>query len=942
MGSKDSGPIFGSAYDYWVNEALNASVPFQNVKPRERRNDYGFTLGGPVYIPGIYNGHDKTFFFFNFEQYRRTTINSTSPQTVPTLAYRSGDFRQAITGRVLGKDPLNRDIIEGTIYDPATERIYNGKRIRDPFPNNTIPSDRFDPVALRIQDLIPNPTNSNLTLNYNNPWRAPLAYTIPSIKADHNLSNRAKLSFYYSSTASHTDYGSFADGITTQVTTNQKALVEGYTSRLNFDYTLTPTVLLHLGTGVQGNSIVDDVWDLNFDQYAKLGLKGASVTRFPYITGLTANTGGMKNMGPGTQVHTRMLKPTGNASVSWVKENHTYKFGAEMRSEGYPVLINNTAIGQYTFSADQTGLPSTLGQNLLGGTVGFPYASFLLGTVNNGNIGVSSSIRSGKSTWAMYFQDSWKVTRKLTVDYGLRWDYQGYLKNSYGRFPNFSGTTPNPSTGNLPGAVVFEGNWPGHCNCDFAKVYPYAFGPRLGAAYQLTPKTVLRVGAGVMFNMTHMESALSSTGVASNNPFSSASFGNAAIYLKDGPPTPKPWPNLELGQYPLYGQITNPPTAFDINSGRPARTIQWSLSIQREIFKNLALEFSYVGNRGAWWEANGLPDINALTAERIASFGLNINNADDRALLRSQLNTPLAAQRGFSTSPYASFPLTSTVAQSLRPYPQFGKISYRWAPLGKTWYDSLQIKVTKRYSHGLDLSSGFTWQKELRMGAEGEMLLSGMAPINDVFNREQNKYISGFSRPITFFMAANYRLPVLNVNKALSMALRDWTIGTVLQYASGMPIQVPAAQSNLSTLLFRGTFANRVAGQPLWAKDINCNTGFDPEKDFVLNPNAWVDPADGQFGTSAAYYDDYRKQRRPSEAMSIGRVFKIREGIQLTLRADFQNIFNRTVLTDPTSTSAKATQTRRPDGKPSSGFGYINTLTGTAPRQGIIVARIQF
>ena len=623
----------GSAYDYWVNEALNASVPYQNVKPRERRNNYGFTFSGPVWIPKIYDGHDKTFFFFNFEQYRRTTINNTTLHTLPTMAYRNGDFRQAITGRVLGKDPLGRDIIEGTIYDPATEREVDGQRVRDPFPDNTVPRERFDPVAINIQDLIPEPTSPGVTQNYLHPWEAPTAYTIPGFKVDHNLSNRSKLSFYFSNTMNHSQFGLGTDGLPSVVTSTQGVYIDGYTTRLNYDHTISPTVLMHLGAGVQWNRINDDVAVLDFDQEKKLGLKGASVTRFPQIRGLTASMGGMKDMGPGTQVTTQMLKPTANASLSWVRQNHSYKFGAEMRIEGYPVLIYNTALGNYAFSANQTGLPSTLGQDLKGGTVGFPYASFLLGAVNSGNIGIPSQIRAGKSSWSIYAQDSWKVTRKFTLDYGLRWDYQGYLKDTYGRFPNFSPTTPNPSVGNLPGAVIFEGYWPGHCNCDFAQVYPCAFGPRVGAAYQITPQTVLRAGIGIMYSQTHMENALSSGGVASNNPFSSPAYGDAAIYLMDGPPTPGPWPNLDPGQYPLPGQITSPPVGFDRNSGRPARMIQWSFSIQREIFKNLAVEVSYVGNRGVWWEANGLIDVNALTEERIASFGLDINKATDRSLL---------------------------------------------------------------------------------------------------------------------------------------------------------------------------------------------------------------------------------------------------------------------------------------------------------------------
>src|SRR5262249_23696428 len=151
-----------------------------------------------------------------------------------------------------------------------------------------------------------------------------------------------------------------------------------------------------------------------------------------------------------------------------------------------------------------------------------------------------------------------------------------------------------------------------------------------------------------------------------------------------------------------------------------------------------------------------LKDINALTPERIASFSLDINNADDRALLTSQLNSPLAAQRGFNKPPYAAFPLSATVAQSLRPYPQFERINSLYAPLGNSWYNSLQLKTTQRLSHGLDYTSAFTWQKELTLGADNENGLG--AAVNDVFDRSQNKQISSFSRPITFVVAANYRI----------------------------------------------------------------------------------------------------------------------------------------------------------------------------------------
>jgi hypothetical protein len=237
-----------------------------------------------------------------------------------------------------------------------------------------------------------------------------------------------------------------------------------------------------------------------------------------------------------------------------------------------------------------------------------------------------------------------------------------------------------------------------------------------------------------------------------------------------------------------------------------------------------------------------------------------------------------------------------------------------------------------------------TWQKELMMGSEVVGAAPGQtagAATNDVFNRATNKYISGMSRPFVWITQVNYRLPRWK-SRPIFWALGDWTIGALLQYASGMPIRVPTAQSKLSSLLFRDTFANRVPGQPLWTADINDKSTYDPYSAFVLNPNAWQDPPAGQYGVSAAYYDDYRAMRRPSEALSIGRVFRIGEKANLSIRADFQNIFNRLVIGNPTATNAQQTQTISSAGETTAGFGDIDTKTGLSPRSGMIVARFSF
>jgi hypothetical protein len=357
------------------------------------------------------------------------------------------------------------------------------------------------------------------------------------------------------------------------------------------------------------------------------------------------------------------------------------------------------------------------------------------------------------------------------------------------------------------------------------------------------------------------------------------------------------------------------------------------------------VEGAYVANRGAWWLSSTLDNYNALTPQILSANGLDINSATDRAILRATIGSS-AAGRFQNKLPYAGFPITATVAQALRPFPQFSSgLTPLWAPEGRTWYDSFQAKVTQRLSHGLDFTYAFTWAKELQSGTEGTPAIPGTAVVNDVFNRANAKTISGFSRPFVSVIAAHYTLPKWGSNRILSYAVRDWAIGATLSYASGLPIPAPTSNNRLSTLLFQSTVFNRVPGVPLFLKDLNCHC-IDPTKDLVLNPAAWSDAPDGQFGTAAFYYNDYRYQRRPSESMSLGRVFRIREKMALTLRMNFTNIFNRTEMANPAFANATAATTRSAaTGFLTGGFGFINYVGGGTllpPRQGTAEMRFSF
>jgi hypothetical protein len=539
----------------------------------------------------------------------------------------------------------------------------------------------------------------------------------------------------------------------------------------------------------------------------------------------------------------------------------------------------------------------------------------------------------------------------------VRYDYSTYLREQHGRNPIFSPSAPNPAVGNILGAVIFNGNGPGHCNCDVAKNYPFAAAPRLGAAYQINSKTVFRGGFGIVYGGTEDNNNSNYGGSSSTVP--APSFGAAVTTLSVGIPTsfdPVAWPNLNPGQF----NVTPAPVALSVpfidpNAGRPPRQYQWSVGFQREIIRDLAVDLYYVGNRGIWWQAPVLENLNAINPATLVARGININSGVDQTLLLSTVSSATAISRGFGAPPYPGFPLTQTVGQSLRPFPQFTTINTYWDPLGDTWYHSMQIKATKRLSHGLSFLSTFVWQKSLTSGTEvGEPNpgTTGAAVVNDVFNRKIDKYISAFGQPFLFNISLNYVTPRINTNKVVSWIARDWTYGAFLQYASGIPIEVPIASNNLSTMLFQNTFANRVPGQALFTVDLNCHC-YNPNTTFVLNPGAWVNPPVGQFGASAAFYNDYRVQRHPVENMNLGRTWRIKERATFNLRIEFTNVFNRAFWNPPSNSNFQMTQTRAPNGNAASGFGYENTTTTTAganipvvvnisPRNGVLVGRFTF
>jgi hypothetical protein len=486
-------------------------------------------------------------------------------------------------------------------------------------------------------------------------------------------------------------------------------------------------------------------------------------------------------------------------------------------------------------------------------------------------------------------------------------------------------------------------------------------------SYSINEKTVLRGGFGVVY---------SATGTTSGNAQNSANagtpgFGQLVGQFKDGIPSnvvPQ-FPNYASNAGQPIGAVVALPTFLDPNAGRPAKQYQWSIGVQREITRNLVVEASYVGNRGVWWPAN-LSAVNAISQEMITGRGFSLASASDGTLLNKQISglnagdLSLLASRGVIT-PYSGYSTGQTVRQSLSPFPQYtatsGTLGFiSQAPLGKTWYDGLQLNVTQRFNHGLSFNFNYTNAKAL------DLMTSP-----DIFNRQLGKNLQGFDIPQQLRMTAEYQTPKLRGNKIVSQVLGDWGIGWYFQYQSAFTLGRPNSQGSqpISQWLGRGPgpaqwngttslystnwtdYDGKVHTDPI---DVNCHC-FDPTKNIVLNPAAWTSIPNGQWGAQQTDIRQLRNIRQPQENLNVSRNFRIKERVTLHIRAEFQNALNRTRLTISAASAGNGATAQSFSSTPqkfttgantglySAGFGTILPTSGTnGQRTGTLIARITF
>lgn len=908
----------GSGYDYLRNRVLDANSWTNNTagvgKSINTQNDFGGTFGGPVRIPHVYNGKDKTFFFVAYEGFRFRT-GGTSLQSVPTEAMRAGDFSALLPATQL--------------FDPTTHV---------PIPGNILTNDpNFTPSAVmqNVFALLP-ATNGSLTNNVVDTTVSSTSADLFDIKIDHNISSRHRISggFDYdnTNTGGVSNLGPIFGSTTPQSTRY---------ARISDNFVFTPALVNQFlfGFSRRFRGEVSNSLGKNFPE--QIGLTGVQNTTFPCIKFTGTPYEGLLNNCGDSQFADNVFQF--NDAVSWVKGKHNMKFGGEIRSLQFNVRRLTQASGEFDFNAAQTSL---------GGVGGDPVASSLFGLVDTTtlNYGAFSGVRY--KDFSLYAQDTYKFSSKLTLNYGLRYDIDLPASEAFDRFSAVDPNLPNPGAGGILGAYTYFGTGDGRNGQTRPQdTYTKAFGPRLGFAYSIDAKTVLRGGYGIFYEPLKEGSFADQDGLGffnrqtvdrTNGGPTQIDNGVTRIFPDQGPFTPD-------GQNGSNGVILVPK-----NSGRPADIQTWNLDIQRQLTSNMVVSIAYVGSKGTH-----LPALNIIPNQVNPSFlSLGPDLLQPSSCLAGlplpapQCPTAIAAG---VTLPYPTF--TGNINQALRPFPQYGDFnqednSFTPDRTGNSTYHAMQLQVDKRFSQGLSFLVSYTVSKNLTDADSSGPGVAGFTGTNEFigqnsFDRSAEKAVSELDTPQSLVASFFYELPVGHGKRYVSgggvsdRVLGGWYVSGIASYHSGTPTEVygPCSLNAAGRALFAGcefTGAARVdvaQGVQLTNKGSN----FNPETTPFWNPAAFSQPADFTFGNEPRSLSNARTFASKNEDLSLGKKTRLfGEKATIDFRAEFFNIFNRHIylpsVGNPQINSPfiplGAPGCNQPDQRFACGFGAINNASG--------------
>jgi hypothetical protein len=921
----------GSLFEINRNSFFDSAGYFNNKYhtnapgvPTDHENNYGFTIGGPISIPKVYDGRNRTFGHYSQEWYKQNS-ESTAPNTVPTALQKTGDFS---------------DFVDGSgnqipIFVPQGFSC-NGLTPGTQFPGNKIPANCISPTSASLLQFLPDPDRPGTGvggLDSNKsfaPFINPHIQHVWGFTVDQVLTPKQGLHFsmWRNSYSNYSFDGTPARDFVTQPNPLNSMKFEpnlGTDFILSYDHTITPNLVMTAGFGWFGE--INNQFNqtkYSFPAVAQ-GVIPANIT----FDGNHAPT----NWGTDGAWLQSINRKLGVAIVNnwlWTKGRHTFNIGGEWRRSYQDDNEEQTAGGRFQFSHNQTADPSNITNT------GSSFASYLLGLPDSVNRSNSQELRLRNWDLSPYIQDDIKLTPKLTVNLGIRWDIQVPFTENNNLIVFFDPNNPrtNPAADGRPGALTKFGSCNGCAGYDRAYIHWGHFGPRLGFAYQISPKTVVQGGFSVAFlNGGAYEYGTSKVAVNYGNllvgSFARNSSGGISSSYGgwDNNILPNPSATPFSSTLGIGGSQID---AFTSSDGFAPYSEQWNVNVQRELPYDMFVQAAYVGNREIHLPSQ-LNSINQLDPKYLAlGDDLNLKFSDG------------SAQAKGYTTPYTNFANdfgdASTVAQSLVPYPQYGNIFNNFEGSGSVFYQAMQIQLEKRFTQGLSFLAGYTLAREYNNTNSG--FTSFVNNALNKYNQRLEWSPTNGAPPQTFKVSGTYELPIgpgkahFNNHGVTGQLLGGWQIGWIARYYSGSPdlgfnqnrgFPFPYGgnqRPNRNTSVSVTTHSyNRV-------DDYYSGKGSAPQ---VWDANAFTAAPLFTLGNSKRTYAGLKDPADYNESANVRKHFYFGERFQGILQVDYFNLFNRTRFNSPDNNFSNTT------------YGTVtNQGQQNINRQGEVSFRIEF
>ena len=766
--------LHGAAYEYYDNQEHNAR-PWQAAKRATGTGHYyGFAGGGPIIIPKVYNGRNRTFFFADYSDIRTVSSGgATGITSVATEAMRSGNFSAPDLSPIYD------------VNNPVTDS--SGNIRYQQFPGNQIPQTRLSKVSKYFLDKIPKPTGPGSINNFvgSLPPQSSTQWLL-AIKGDQYISVKDRISGYFQASRPE----SLSSDVLGEAFGN--ANIQRFNrGRIDWSRNFSPSFSHQLLVGV--TRVYSTVQSRNYGQNlgSAAGLTGLFDGNCPRIEINRAQEGGF-NLCFNLSDATATTNTSVNYSMQYGRGSHSFKWGVEYlrfntNNNSRSSTITDAA-GAYNFG----GIPPrpTVSPLWTSGrrnatsqtdtTGGNSWADFYLGLPQVAYVASPVILGLRQSYFAAFLQDDWRITSHLTLNLGLRLDVNLPYSEVNGQFSRFDINTPNPGADGHPGAIVYHGIGPGRTGSNSAgDAHFNNIGPRLGFAYQWRPKTVIRGFAGILYH-----------GIQNTN----VTFADRTGFQASGEPLipqnrfapyynwDQPFPQNVLGKIPntdpsfRNGQLVQAqdPTGVAL----APKSYMWSLSVQHELPKGLLLDLSYLANN----MKNGTDrlELNSLP-EKYWNLG---------SLLELPFNDPKVRSRGFAL-PYPSFNQNQSLYQALRPFPQYQSVAENATNGTSSTYHAAIIKVQKRFAGGLSFLANYTVSKFITDSQWAPGAFGSFPTIPN--NRKLDKGLYRFDVPQRLVLSYSYDLPFgrnkkfLGTGRVMDLAVGGWNIAGVQQYQGGVP-----------------------------------------------------------------------------------------------------------------------------------------------------------